>query len=292
VPAAASRPAAVTVAFALQLAAVGTLLLMVGVAIADAIHYDGLIDQAIRITGPDASEAAFERSANLSGALIIAIPAVLMAVWLGIAAVWVRRGSNVARILTLIGLGAPLLLSLLFCLFGGLFGVLMLGLFAASSDDVLADDESFADDEGLAPWDESNFYDELLRLDSGGWSVAFDVLGTTSAAMGALLGIATGILLLTSASNRYFRPQEAMPRLPYPPPYHPAQIHGYPAPHPYPYPPACPYPPAHGHQPFWYAVPAPPSPPYLPWPEPSVAPPTPAPGPAAPPDQPSSPPAG
>lgn len=245
---------------------------MIAVAVADAIHYDGLIDQAVRINGPDDSEAAFERAANLSGALITAVPALLMAVWLGIAGIWLRRGSNVARILTLVGLGAPLLLGVLFCLFGGLFGLLTLGMLSASSDDVLADDEGFAE------WDESSFYNELLRLDSGGWSIAFDVLGATFAAMAVLLGIAAGILLLTSASNRYFRPQQSVPRLPYPPPYYPAQFHGYLAPPPYP------YPPAYGQQPFWSAAPAPPSPPYLPWPTPSAAPPMPWPvPPAAPP---------
>jgi hypothetical protein len=287
----------VTVAFALQLAVVGTLLSMIGVAVADTIHYDGLIDQAIRITGPDGSEAAFERAANLSGALITAVPALLMAVWLGIAAGWLRRGSNVARILTLVGLGAPLLFGLLSCLFGGLSGLLMFGMLSMPSDDVVPDDEGFAgwdDDEGFARWDESTFYDELQGLDSGGWSIAFDVLGATFAATAVLLGIATGILLLTSASSRYFRPQQSAPWPPYPPPYYPAQFHGYPAP------PPCPYPPAYGPQPFWYAAPAPPGPPYLawpppppvPWPTPSAAPPVPGPDAVAPPEPPPSSPAG
>ena len=225
-----------TVAFALQVALVGTLLLMIATAVAGAIRYDGLIDRAARAVGASAGDVSFERSTNLSGALGTAIPALVLAVWLGVAAVWVRRGSNVGRILSLVGLGLPLLLGVLGCLFGGLFGgVLLVGLLAAPPDDFLVEEE-FTDTGEFA------LYEELERLDTGGWSIAFEVTGVTTAALALLLGVATAVLLLTGPSDRFFRPWRRMPvpAPPWPvpgyamPPYAPPLWYGHPAP---PYPP-------------------------------------------------------
>jgi len=250
----------VTVAFAFQVALAGVLLLMVGVTIAKAIHYDALIDQAVRAAGSGGSDAAFERTANLTGALFTAVPALLLAAWLGITAIWLRRGSNVARILTLVGLGTPLLLAALSCLFGGLFGLLMVGLMSAASSGGFTDGEEFTDDEGFSEWEGSEFFSQLERLDGKGWSIAFEVLGATSVLVALLLAIATAVLLLTGASNRFFSPRRPAPRPPYPPYHQPAQFYGYPAP------PPCPYPPAHAY-PNWYPGAAPPPYPTGPAPE-------------------------
>ena len=99
-----ARPATVTVAFALQVALAGTLLVSAALAIAGAVHYDGLIDRAQLTTTPAPGEVAGERAANLAGALFVSVPAVLLAVWLGITAIRLRRGSNVARILIRVAL--------------------------------------------------------------------------------------------------------------------------------------------------------------------------------------------
>jgi hypothetical protein len=227
----------VTVAFSFQLAVAGLLLLLVGVVVARAVQYDGLIDQAARAGDPN-GDAAFERSGNVFGTVLGGAPALLLALWLGLTAIWLRRGSNVARILTLVGFGAPALLGMLFCLCGGMAGVMMAGLFLAPSDEFYLEEEGASFDSG--------FYDELERLDSGGWSAAFGVTTAIAVATAALLGIAAVVLLLTRSANWYFRPRRPGPWAQHPP---------YPPP-PFPGPMPCPYPPAHG----WYATPAPPAP--------------------------------
>ena len=242
------RPATVTVAFTFQVALVATLLLMIGMAVAGAVHFDALIDQAARAPGADPGEAAAERSGNLAGALAAAVPELVLAVWLGSTAFPMRRGSNVARILTLVGLGTPLVLGLLGCLVGGAFGM----LFALAGPDAAG-----PDGDPVAGPDDSVFYQQLDRLDSDGWSIVLGVLGMAGVVLALLFGVATGVLLLTGASDRYFRPRRpAPPPMTYPIPY--------------------PYPPAYGYQPYWY--PAPPPPP-MPGPAPPAGPPpTPPPG--------------
>ncbi|WP_148088111.1 hypothetical protein [Couchioplanes caeruleus] len=251
-PAAAPRPTTVTAAFAFQVAFVGTLLLMIATAVAEAIRHDALIGRAARAVGASPADVSFERSMNLSTTLAVAVPLVVLAVWLGLAAVWVRRGSNIARILSLVGLGIPPVLGLLGCLFGGLFGgVLMLGLLAGPPDDLFVEDGVSVEDgafveENFTGEGEMALYEELARLDTGGWSIAVDVTGMTAVAFGLLLGVATMILLLTGSSDRHFRPWRRVPSLvppvgswpvpgqPMPPPH---------APHPWYRGPALPYPP-------------------------------------------------
>lgn len=235
-PTTAPRPATVTVAFALQVALVGTLLLMIATAVAGAIRYDGLIGRAARAVGASAADVSLERSMNLSGTLGTAVPALVLAVWLGVAAVWVRRGSNIGRILSLVGLGLPLVLGLVGCLLGGLLGgVFLVGMLAGPPDEFLAEEE-------FTGTSEMALYEELARLDSGGWSIAFEVTGMAAVAVALLLGVATGILLLTGPSDRFFRPwrQPPAPVPPWPVPYPPPFWYGPPAP---PYPPAAPPPP-------------------------------------------------
>lgn len=211
------RPTAVTVAAGLQLAMAGLLLFLVVLHIAEAIHYDTLIDEALRLAGPAAAEEArSERSANLVGALVLGIPVLLLAVWFGVTAIGVRRGSNVARILTLIGLSAPLGLGALLCCLGGA-GVLMLVMLAPGPGDEFSDDEFSGEEFGT----DSAFFTELLRLDEGAWSTAYFALGQTVAVTVFMTGIAVGVLLLTA--NAYFRPRPPAPWPPYPmyppPPY-------------------------------------------------------------------------
>lgn len=230
---------------------------MIATVVAGAIRYDALIDKAARAVGASASDVSFERSMNLSTTLTVAVPLAVLAVWLGLAAVWVRRGSNVARILSLVGLGMPPVLGLLGCLFGSVFGgILMMGLLAGPSDDFFVEDGASVDDSAFVEEDftgegEMALMEELARLDTEGWSIALQVTGMTTAAVALLLGVATMVLLLTGPSDRHFRPWRRVPSFtpptgpwPAPPPHAPHPWDGFPAlPHPPGPPPAAPPPP-------------------------------------------------
>ncbi|MGW3786394.1 hypothetical protein ACWD5Z_17555 [Micromonospora chokoriensis] len=114
------RPVIVTIAFWLQLAVVLVLLGLAALTVVEAVHFDGQIDRAVRLV-PDADpdEVAGERRGNVAMALILGIPAVLLAVWLAVTAVPVRRGGNVARILVFVGSGAQLLVCFAQCCSAG-----------------------------------------------------------------------------------------------------------------------------------------------------------------------------
>ncbi|WP_250037533.1 hypothetical protein [Paractinoplanes maris] len=211
----AKAPSVVSVAVWFQVALVGLLLLVIGVSIADAVHYDGLIDQAARGAGVDPSEVASERDTNLGWTLISGLPALVLVLWLGLTVVWLRRGSNVARILTWVGLGAPVVLSLLGCLFGGLvgaFGLLAFGLIDEGPiDGEPVDGEEYAF-EDFSSYADGGFYDRLYDLDSGGLSLAFDAVTAFALTAAVLLAIATGVLLVTGPADRWFRPGRLPPR--------------------------------------------------------------------------------
>ncbi|MEU4240698.1 hypothetical protein [Actinoplanes sp. NPDC026619] len=250
---AAPRPSQVTIAFKLQLGIAGALLVCAGLAIANAIHYDGLIDEAVRaVATADPAEVADERSSNLFGALVIAVPLLVLAAWLGITALGVRRGSNAARILSAVGLGAPVLLAALYCCGGVFIGGALGFLLVASTDEGTGfdGDVDFSDSGDY----DTGFYDKLSSLDNG-FSQISGIVGGSLGMLALLLGISTVILLFTGPARRYFRPASGFPPVhgympvfgyPPPPPY------GYPAPYGYP-------PPAFGYPP--YAPPVIPAPP-------------------------------
>ncbi|SNY73882.1 hypothetical protein [Paractinoplanes atraurantiacus] len=238
------KPATVRVAFSFQLAVVAMLLLFVGAAIAKAVHYDGLITEAALAPGTDPADVASERSFNMSDTLFPAIPALILAIWLGVTAFLVRRGNNVGRILTFVGMGAPVALFLAGCLVGGMGLFVFFGGLAAGGideEDPFAD-EPFPDDtdyySGTYPGDA--FYDRLSALDSTGWSIAYEVISFSALALALACAIVTVVLLLVGPSSRFFRP--ARPGAPGPlhpygygmPPAYPAP--SYPAP-PFPGPP-------------------------------------------------------
>ncbi|MEO3774479.1 hypothetical protein [Micromonospora sp. B9E7] len=114
------RPVIVTVAFWLQLAVVLALLGLAALAVVEAVHFDGQIDRAVRLV-PDADpdEVAGERQGNVAMTLILGVPAVLLAVWLAVTAVPVRRGANVARILVFVASGAQLVVCFAQCCSAG-----------------------------------------------------------------------------------------------------------------------------------------------------------------------------
>jgi hypothetical protein len=246
-PPAPARPSVVTVAFWLQLGLVVALLLIVVTSALDAVRYDALIDKAALATPGNSDDVAMERESNLFGVLAFGLSLTVLAVWLGVALRWVGRGSHVARVLTWVGLGAPIVLGLLFCLVGGAFGFLGLLVFGLveGSDGEPFPDEGDLPDEGYPGWETGDdFYDSLYRLDTGGWSVAYQAIIGTLVLVALLCAIATAVLLMTGPANRFFRPDRMPVRgpgfgHPLPPQYYatpyPAYppAPGYPAPNPW-----------------------------------------------------------
>lgn len=217
-------------------------------AIGQAIHYDSQIDEAARAVGAAAADVADERSVNLSGVLFRVIPTVILAAWLGVTAGFMRRRSNVARILALVGLAAPLALVALGCLVGGLVGFMFIAVAGESGTQSGPDSESdpFGYDGGSdVTWPGDAFYNELGRISDDGLSVAFSVIGGVAGLLALVLGIATAVLLLVRSTARYFKPLPMYPQYgayPYPYPYPPAPYGYAPPPMPYGYapPPADP----------------------------------------------------
>ena len=224
-----SPPSTVKAAIALQFALVATLTLLAAVAVAEAVHYDSLIDQAARAVGAEPADVALERSGNVSGALFTTVAVSLLAAWLGVTAWWMRRRSNVARILALVGLGAPLALGVLACLAGGLIGVVLAGALLQSPG-------GFEPEEAdSAAWDGEALFDEIDRLSGSGWSIAFEAVGSVASLLGLLLAVATGVLLLVRTSSHYFRPGTPVAVHPHAG-YGPGPVGPYSYPYPYPYP--------------------------------------------------------
>ncbi|HEX5598279.1 MAG TPA: hypothetical protein VFX61_20025 [Micromonosporaceae bacterium] len=263
-----ARPATVTVAFYLQLGIVLILLLTVAAAVAQAIHFDGVIDRAAAASGVDPRLAEDERMVNVFDTLMVGGPVLLLAVWFGACAVPMLRGSNVARVLAFVGVG----LEFLACCapFGA--GMLFLPMMIAASGSYPEDDWA----EYPPDWDEgssraeSEFYDMLYPADVD-WVFA---VGSLAGTIVFALSAAVAVLLLLPTSSRYFVPRQNPPPGFWPPA-------GYPA-HSYPPPPAAyPYPPhpAYGYPP--YAHPGHPYPGY-PYPPPGAYPYPPYPGPVPP----------
>ncbi|TDB95011.1 hypothetical protein E1091_10505, partial [Micromonospora fluostatini] len=105
-PARPARPATVTAAFWVQLAQVAVLLLLVGLVVWYAVHWNGQIDRAVRLV-PDADpdEVSGERINNVVTSSAFALPALLVAIVLAVTAPRVRRGRNGARITVLVAGG-------------------------------------------------------------------------------------------------------------------------------------------------------------------------------------------
>ena len=93
------RPVTVTVAFWLQIATVAVLLAVVGLAVAGAVLFDAEITRAARqVADADPAEVRGERTGNAVRALIVAVPAALLAIWLAATALplW-RRPARTSR---------------------------------------------------------------------------------------------------------------------------------------------------------------------------------------------------
>lgn len=193
-PATRIRPSTVTTAFGLQLGVVAVLLVLaVGMAV-EAVVYDGLIDEAARLTDADPDEVAMERAFNVEWVVITGLPVLaLLGLYAG-TAFPVRSGSNVARILTCVATGLPAV----FCVAcGGLGALVAIPLLAW--DDPGATEEDF--------WsEESPFYEKLYELQATGLSSVLTDVGMLLIMTAFAASIAVAVLLLVPPSNRYYRP--------------------------------------------------------------------------------------
>ncbi|WP_433314871.1 hypothetical protein ACQP0U_00735 [Micromonospora sp. CA-269861] len=199
------RPATVTIAFWLQLAVVLVLLGLAALTVAQAVHFDGQIDRAVRLV-PDADpdEVTGERQGNVATALILGVPAVLLAVWLAFTATPVRRGGNVARILVFAASGAQLLICFAQCCSGAFLVPLL-------TTEMAAEPPPEWDEE----WETSPFYDTLYA-----GTDPWDDLFFPAAGLGVLtvltLSVAVVLLLALPPANRWFVPRTANEALPGP----------------------------------------------------------------------------
>jgi hypothetical protein len=201
-----ARPASVTVAFWLQLAAVLALLLMVGLLVAYAVYFDGQISRAVELVPEaDPDEVSAERAGNIVTSVVMGVMTLAVAVWLAATAVPVLRGSNVARILVFIAAGAHLLLCAAPCLGGAALAPLFL---AGSPEE--PPDGGYVGEEA---WQESRFIETLYSQTS-----PFDdgfFLGTTvGSGIEMMLAIAIVVLLAVPPASRYFVPRRPVPAWP------------------------------------------------------------------------------
>lgn len=270
-----ARPGTVTVAFYLQLAIVLLLLVGIGIAVAQAVHFDGLIDRAARLTDADPAEVSSERTGNVIGTLVVGVPSLLLAVWLAACAVPLHRGSNAARILTVVAGG----LQLLACVGPFGCGLLLIPMMFAAPPEWEGAGEPPPEWETDPYFADSEFYDTLYADSAQDWF--FAGLGLVGLVVFAL-SLAVVVLVLVPPANRYFVPRHDAPASPWPlasyPPVYPYPTYPYPT---YPYP-AYAYP-VHPAYPYPQPYPGRPAPPEQPASAPDQ--------PASSPDQPSPPPA-
>ncbi|GAA2634424.1 hypothetical protein [Paractinoplanes durhamensis] len=176
-----SRPSQVNVAFGFQLGIAAALLLCAGLMIADAFHMDGLIDEAARsVAGTDPAEVAQQRSWNVNSTLTTAIPAVLVAGWLAVLAPRVRRGSGLARGLSVAALASPI----------GFVPLVCVGFLAAGP---------------AGSPDATPFSLRLEELYSVGFSDFVASMVSGLAMIGLTLSVVTIILLFTEPAGSWFR---------------------------------------------------------------------------------------
>lgn len=207
--AARTRPTTVTVAFVLQLVVVAVLLGFAVLTVVEAVVYDGLIDEAARLTQADPEEVATERVSNVEWAVMSGLPAVALLTLFAATAFPLRSGSKAARILTWVGAGFPMV-----C------GVVCGGFGALAAIPLLLSEE--LEEEGL--WlEESAFYDKLYEIEADGLSGWLTVAVPVLFVVAVMISIAVAVLLAVPPSNRFFHR---------PPP--PVATPGYPFAHPVP----------------------------------------------------------
>jgi hypothetical protein len=236
-----SRPATALVAVSLQGAVVLLSLLMIIVVWFAHAHWLDLIDQASRsVSGADPAAVAAERESDLTGTVVATVLLGLAVLWFGGTLVPMWRGSNAARIVSLVGSGLITLggFVLIFC--GFALGFLFAGLFLSVPMEPMADGSDPFGAEDLGSGDP--FSDRLYEL-SGNSLHWTDAVGPSVMVLLVMLLIAVFVLLLVRPSNRWYSPRRVQPYglyaaaqgsylYPiYPYQAYPSQPAGYPVPH-------------------------------------------------------------
>jgi hypothetical protein len=211
------RPVTVTIAFWLQLATVLVLLGLVALVVTQAVQWDGQIDRAVRaVPDADPDEVRGERWSNVTMAVVLGLPTLLLALWLAATARPVRRGGNVARILVFVAGGVQLVV----CCGQSFVGAFVFPLlFAFGFDDGPYVEGEYPEEGPVGPeaeiWTESKFFEELYSR-----SDPFDAVLFPLAGLGVLtvlvLTLAVVLLLALPPAHRWFVPRAA-PAAPMPP---------------------------------------------------------------------------
>ncbi|NLU77904.1 hypothetical protein HCA58_05740 [Micromonospora sp. HNM0581] len=200
------RPGTVTAAFWLQLATALILLGLVALLGFAAIDWNDAIDQALRqVPDADPDEVRAERFSSVVMATVFGVPALLLALWLGLTSRWVLRGSNTARVLVFVAGGLQLLLCVVQGCAGGL--LIPLGLAYAVSDGPYGD-EPFPEEvppPGDEFWQESDFIEALY--DQPMISDVFLPLAGLGVLLVFLLMAAVALLLALPPAHRWFVPR-------------------------------------------------------------------------------------
>jgi hypothetical protein len=204
------RPVTVTIAFWLQLATVLVLLGLVALVVTQAVQWDGQIDRAVRaVPDADPDEVRGERWSNVTMAVVLGLPTLLLALWLAATARPVRRGGNVARILVFVAGGVQLVV----CCGQSFVGAFVFPLlFAFGFDDGPYVEGEYPDEGAVDPeadvWAESRFVEELYSR-----SDPFDAVLFPLAGLGVLtvlvLTVAVVLLLALPPAHRWFVPRAA-----------------------------------------------------------------------------------
>ncbi|WP_033337538.1 hypothetical protein [Catenuloplanes japonicus] len=215
------RPATVTTALVLQYVVAGLLLVAGALVLWEGIGYNALINDAASVAGASQTDAAAERLMNWSGTGVAVSLIVLLAGWLLTNTLLMARGANVARILNLVGLGAPIGMAVLALCGSGVaasFATVSLG----GSEDPLGSDpwaeQPFPEDfEGGLPSPDSYYHADafnarLTDLLEERNTAVFDVGLPLVAIITVFLAVAVFVLLVVPASNRWFSPGGDRPR--------------------------------------------------------------------------------
>ncbi|MGI5241063.1 hypothetical protein [Dactylosporangium sp. CA-139066] len=195
------RPVQVRVALWLQLAAIVLLLGLAGLVAAYAVHYNDVITEVAARYPDEADTVSSERTGNVASALLVGIPALILAVWYAATLRPLWRGSNVARILVFVAGGGLVLMGLSQVCGGGF----PLALIAFAFDD-----NGFVD----GPDGDQGFLDALYsRTDT------FAAVAMASGIGGLLLVVALSgavvLLLALPPAHRYFVPRVTPPPAPF-----------------------------------------------------------------------------
>jgi hypothetical protein len=177
------RPATVTLAVILMLSAAVLVLFPIVSLVYELTHFDDVLRRAAQRTAAAAQEVDQQRVANRVVTGVGIVVAALTSAALAVPALWLRRGSAVARVLSCISAGAAAV-----CCCSGI------GLGIA----------------GQGSTGGSELQSEVSRL-SAQETPVWVGLTALPAALVPLLAIAALVLLVVPPSNRFFRPPAAFP---------------------------------------------------------------------------------